>query len=1333
MAGLRGELLQLVAWRRVVVIDAATGSGKSTLVPLCLAGQCVEAGRSCRVAVTQPRRIAAKGLARRVAEQCGTAVGDIAGYRMGHDRQDNGALIVYVTAGHLLEALVHNPRHLHSFSHIVLDEVHERFVEADFLMSLLRLLLSRPETQAVRIVVMSATLQQALGSFFRPLLLPAPAGASPGKLSLPGMTPFEVRDFLWEDIRGEWPDAFAISGKEPGFQEAKPAKLRLLPTRRRSDQLTKLCRELAPLCARLLCELQERGMTIALVFLPGLDQMREVEESLSSEVHHQGSYKQPKVFLMHSALDEDTYRGALDPAEPGEWRVVLATNIAESSLTVPGVSAVIDFGLHRVNIYDDETRMSMLATAWCSKASMKQRRGRTGRTNAGVYVQLLPRLILDDLPDFDDSGVERSPLLRIALEAAHLTQLLAEPAIVRAGLPVGIPGIGTGTVSFWDGPRRGWRVAEVDESGSHGEENTHPEKDLKLLRLDAKHMLGLLPTPPREDRVRAALMELHELGALADGDTPSILGTACLKLPVDVPLGRLVVLGWALGCPGDAAMMAAALSLAPSCDVLRTPFNTKSELDHSDMRLLRQVTDLRRKADRGSLSEPLTVRALCLEWLQSGGGSLGRQPRGVSWRSLVHVRLWTQFTEKFIELLQALLRLLPSTAVEARELQGLLQTARGGRMGAKLPEESPVRLAALTTWALAPLGFVAVGQAPALFGGGTVDVFTKVLKENRGMAASSLWWPRVTKVQEAGAREVAMASGCRVQWTATHDGDVFLGAEAGACQDSSGMPEGLEFLCRICGPFNGKETFVCTQGTRRIAVRPPRHPCSLNWYMPRRDGHGLLEVRVSWKSQAETLVHVPRPCDRGVACRPKRFLVASGGEYHNTGGRRSVVLRGATLLPSGDGGRSALLWLLAAGMPREAKFVALAAPCRSLARGDFEVRAVRFWQRTICLSEGEPLTGADLQTVNLFRSSLLELQRRRPHRLAGTWRVTGSGELRHIECLDAAQLALVVSGGLQRLMLRSEGGPCWQAEVAESSDGAEHPWVAVGSAEEERAGVLSWSDGSRWEQLGANSDWRAPALDGLAPQTVLGFRRAAELVLGATEVDGAPPCGDCASPRWPARLVPVRTLAFEPAAEGFPAAGSALAPLDLASVEARLAAFAARLSSDDLVAGGQEVSNLDCVDDSDDDDDTAVDVSQEAVNEEYMWRLAEQEDFSPGDSRQLCFVESALALPPTAICVECEQEGKPFSKTQLGRHPDERRCQDCVNKSIAAVYRPVNAPGGPAGPRPGAGAPPPAPKCSACGTQLSRENCSASQRQKPPAKRRCNGCVGTPAQPQPEP
>jgi len=272
-------------------------------------------------------------------------------------------------------------------------------------------------------------------------------------------------------------------------------------------------------------------------------------------------------------------------------------------------------------------------------------------------------------------------------------------------------------------------------------------------------------------------------------------------------------------------------------------------------------------------------------------------------------------------------------------------------------------------------------------------------------------------------------------------------------------------------------------------------------------------------------------------------------------------------------------------------------------------------------------------------------------------------------------------------------------------------------------------------------DSASQVLGALGPETLGAFKRSAETLLSITEADEAEVghSGHRQAPRWLARLVPVLQGHAVPESGATSRGRSCLAPLDLAAAEATMAAFSAKLDDQDFVESDTEVADED--EEGSDDDDFHVDVSQEGVNEEYMWRLAEDEDFAPSLSRNLCFVESALALPPSPICVECErEEGIRFSKSQLGRHPEDRRCEECVAKSMATVYRPatiagpVSAVGPPQPPPPpvaggvaatliGGGTTSQAPLCSICRIQLNKQNCSSAQRQKAPTRRRCNGCV----------
>jgi len=256
---------------------------------------------------------------------------------------------------------------------------------------------------------------------------------------------------------------------------------------------------------------------------------------------------------------------------------------------------------------------------------------------------------------------------------------------------------------------------------------------------------------------------------------------------------------------------------------------------------------------------------------------------------------------------------------------------------------------------------------------------------------------------------------------------------------------------------------------------------------------------------------------------------------------------------------------------------------------------------------------------------------------------------------------------------------------------------------------------------------------------VLGFKNAAEALLSLTEEDVQPVYErPTPGPRRLGRLVP-----FCPghAAPGTVAGeGGPFTPFDLEVVEAAMADFRAKLSDGD-VEDDQDDAGAFCAD-SDEDSDSEVDVSQEGVDEDFMWRLAEDPSFGPNEARSMVFVESALAMPRTAVCAECEMEGVRFSKSQLAKHPDDRRCEACVQKSMSAVYRPaahhtlgavvvVAAQNAPVAAVLRAGALPAwngvgvsVATCSVCAMQLTKENCSSSQRTKAPSRRRCLKCVG---------
>jgi len=357
-------------------------------------------------------------------------------------------------------------------------------------------------------------------------------------------------------------------------------------------------------------------------------------------------------------------------------------------------------------------------------------------------------------------------------------------------------------------------------------------------------------------------------------------------------------------------------------------------------------------------------------------------------------------------------------------------------------------------------------------------------------------------------------------------------------------------------------------------------------------------------------------------------------------------------------------------------------------------------------------------------------------------------EERTIECIDDAPCAdsasknleyFLLSGGSQNLWLRGErDGHEWEVFAPEIEGTFSE---LLGATCKEVDDTLQWSDGIVWTRNWQDRD-EQPLLASLGFNSVRNLRQAATNITNITSTDrgDAAPC----ERRWLPRLVPFRTTKL-----GTNNRCYFLSPLDIGKVETMISDFAQKLSDKDVQSDDDQGDDFSDEDEAsgrnqdanadDDDDNEQVDTSQEGIDDEYLLLLAEEGDWSPARSRELLFVETSLALPRTAICVECEQENKQFSKSQLAKHPDERRCKDCVFRSTCAAYKSAHPFG--AGPKPikasdlrttslpeqlkptvaaAAGFA----SCSICSLRLTAATCSASQRQKPPSKRKCNRCLG---------
>ncbi len=357
-------LLEALRANRSAVLQAPPGAGKSTVVPLVLLQE--EWARGKRIMMLEPRRLAARAVAQRMAQTLRESVGRTVGYRMRMDtRVSRETRIEVVTEGVLTRMLQNDPG-LDDYAAVIFDEFHERSLQADIGLALT--LDGRDSLSSdLKVLVMSATLD---GEAVAHLLGGAPVVTAEGRIY-----PVESR--------------FAGKG---------------LPDRENAERIV------AQLVQRALRE--EHGDV--LVFLPGAREIRRVQTLL----HSAGSDPSVRILPLFGDLSGDEQDAALMPAPPGARKVVLATNIAETSLTIAGVRVVVDSGLVRRSVFDPATGMSRLETQRISRASADQRQGRAGRLEAGVSYRAWSEGAHRSLAAFSPPEITAADLAPLALELA---------------------------------------------------------------------------------------------------------------------------------------------------------------------------------------------------------------------------------------------------------------------------------------------------------------------------------------------------------------------------------------------------------------------------------------------------------------------------------------------------------------------------------------------------------------------------------------------------------------------------------------------------------------------------------------------------------------------------------------------------------------------------------------------------------------------------------------------------------------------------------------------------------------------------------------------------
>ena len=377
----RQEIMDAIAAHQVVIVCGETGSGKTTQLPkIALAlgrGKCnyPEGQRGRLIGHTQPRRIAASSVAKRIAEELKTPLGDVVGFKVRfQDRLSKDASVKLMTDGILLAETQTDPL-LNAYDTIIIDEAHERSLNIDFLLGYLRQLL--PRRPDLKIIVTSATIDaQRFADHFASAKGPAPVIMVSGR-----MFPVEQRYRPFEESRDyDLNDAIA-------------------------DGVDELWRD-------------PRNQGDILVFLPGEREIREAADHLRKHLSHQPILRGAEVLPLFARLSPAEQDKIFD-GHTGR-RIVLATNVAETSLTVPGTRYVIDAGTARVKRYSFRSKVEQLLVEPISQAAANQRAGRCGRVANGICIRLYEQQDYDGRPRFTDPEILRSSLAGVILRMKSL-------------------------------------------------------------------------------------------------------------------------------------------------------------------------------------------------------------------------------------------------------------------------------------------------------------------------------------------------------------------------------------------------------------------------------------------------------------------------------------------------------------------------------------------------------------------------------------------------------------------------------------------------------------------------------------------------------------------------------------------------------------------------------------------------------------------------------------------------------------------------------------------------------------------------------------------------
>ncbi|KAG6715156.1 hypothetical protein I3842_05G237000 [Carya illinoinensis] len=540
----KDALLTAISQNQVIIVSGETGCGKTTQIPQFILESEIESirGAACSIICTQPRRISAMSVSERVATEMGQKLGESVGYKVRLEgMKGRDTHLLFCTTGILLRRLLVD-RNLKGVTHVIVDEIHERGMNEDFLLIVLKELL--PRRPELRLILMSATLDADLfSSYF--------VGAQ--IMHIPGFT-YPVRTHFLENILEITGYRLTPYNQIDDYGQEKMWKMGKQAPRKRKSQIASVVEDAlkaadfkeyshqireslscwSPDCIGfnlieyILCNICENEKPGAiLVFMTGWDDISSLRDKMQA---HPLLGDPSRVLLLacHGSMASSEQRLIFDEPDDGVRKIVLATNIAETSITINDVVFVIDCGKAKETSYDALNNTPCLLPSWISKVSAQQRRGRAGRVQPGECYHLYPRCVYDAFAEYQLPEILRTPLQSLCLQIKSL------------------------------------KLGSISEFLSRA--------------LQSPELLA----------VQNAIEYLKIIGALDEKENLTVLGRYLTMLPMEPKLGKMLILGAIFNCLDPVLTIVAGLSVR---DPFLTPFDKKDLAEAAKSQFSRDYSD----------------------------------------------------------------------------------------------------------------------------------------------------------------------------------------------------------------------------------------------------------------------------------------------------------------------------------------------------------------------------------------------------------------------------------------------------------------------------------------------------------------------------------------------------------------------------------------------------------------------------------------------------------------------------------------------------------------------------------------------------------------------